>query len=223
MHEILPLLLDELGRAPTLVVIEDVHWADEATLDLVALLGRRIRSTRGLVVVSCRDDELGADHPLLGVLGSLAAAGVERVQLAPLSVAAVRELAGPRPVDAAQLRRRSGGNPFFVTEVLAAGGEVLPRSVRDAVIARAAALDPDARALLEDLSVVTGPAPPELVAELGRTAPTTSAPACRRGCWSTSAAGSPSATTWPAWPSPTASIRCAASPCTGSPSGCCPR
>ena len=103
------------------------------------------------------------------MLGSLAAAGVERVQLAPLSVTAVRELAGPRPVDAAQLRRRSGGNPFFVTEVPAAGRELLPRSVRDAVIAGAAALDPDARALLEDLSVVTGPAPSELVAELGRT------------------------------------------------------
>jgi DNA-binding CsgD family transcriptional regulator/tetratricopeptide (TPR) repeat protein len=168
VHEVLPALLDELGRVPTLVLIEDVHWADEATLDLVALLGRRVRSTRGLVVVSCRD-ELGADHPLLGVLGTLAAAGVERLRLAPLSEAAVRELAGPRPVDAARLRRRSGGNPFFVTEVLAAGGEVLPRSVRDAVIARAAALDPDARVLLEDLSVVTGPAPPELVAKLGRT------------------------------------------------------
>ncbi len=169
VHDILPLLLDELGRAPTLVVIEDVHWADEATLDLIALLGRRVRSTRGLVVVSCRDDELGSDHPVLGVLGGLAAAGVERIQLAPLTLAAVRELAGPRSVDVERLLRASGGNPFFVTEVLAAAGEVLPRSVRDAVIARAAALDPDARTLLEDLSVVTGPAPPELVVELGRT------------------------------------------------------
>jgi DNA-binding CsgD family transcriptional regulator/tetratricopeptide (TPR) repeat protein len=168
VHEILPLLLDELGRAPTLVLVEDVHWADEATLDLVALLGRRVRSTRGLVVVSCRDDELGPDHPLLGVLGALAAAGVERIELTPLSLAAVRELAGPRPVDVEQLLRMSGGNPFIVTEVLAAGGEEVPRSVRDAVIARAAALEPDARALLEDLSVITGPAPPELIAELGR-------------------------------------------------------
>jgi DNA-binding CsgD family transcriptional regulator/tetratricopeptide (TPR) repeat protein len=167
VHELLPSLLDALQQAPTLLVIEDVHWADEATLDLVALLARRLRGTRGLGVVSSRDDELAPDHPLRVVLGGLAAAGVERIELPPLTIDAVRRLAAGGGVDADELYRMSGGNPFFVTEVLAAGRGELPRSVRDAVLARAAALDPDARALLESLSVITGPAPPELVAELG--------------------------------------------------------
>ncbi|MET0580257.1 MAG: AAA family ATPase, partial [Ilumatobacteraceae bacterium] len=167
VHEVLPLLLDQLGRAPTLMVIEDVHWADEATLDLIALVAKRLRTTRALVVVTCRDDELALDHPLRVVLGGLALAGVDRIGLAPLSLDAVRRLADRGPVDADELFRMTGGNPFFVTEVLATGRADLPRSVRDAVIARAAALDPDARSLLEALSVVPGVAPPELVTELG--------------------------------------------------------
>ena len=167
VHEVLPLLLDQLAAAPTLMVIEDIHWSDEATLDLIVLLARRLRTTRALVVVTCRDDELALDHPLRVVLGALAGLGVERIGLTPLSIEAVRQLAGRGSVDADGLFRMTGGNPFFVTEVLASGSAELPRSVRDAVIARAAALHPDARSLLESLSVVTGVAPPELVAELG--------------------------------------------------------
>jgi DNA-binding CsgD family transcriptional regulator/tetratricopeptide (TPR) repeat protein len=166
-HEVLPSLLEALHATPTLLVIEDVHWADEATLDLVALLGRRLRGTRGLGVVTCRDDELAADHQLRVVLGGLAAASVERIALPALSIDAVRRLAAGGGVDAGELFRMTGGNPFYVTEVLAAGGRELPLSVRDAVLARAAALEPEARSLLESLSVVTGAAPPELVAELG--------------------------------------------------------
>jgi hypothetical protein len=170
VHEVLPLLLDALDAAPTMMVIEDVHWADEATLDLVALLGRRLWSSRGLVLVTCRDDGLALDHPLRVVLAGLAATGVERIRLAPLSLSAVGRLASRRAVDVDELFRMTGGNPFYVTEVLAAGGAHLPTSVRDAVLARAATLDPAARSLLEALSVVTGPAPPELVAELGGSA-----------------------------------------------------
>ena len=91
------------------------------------------RRTRSLAVVTCRDDELSADHPLRLVLGGLAAAGVERLRLSPLSIDAVRELAASHQVDAEALFRRTGGNPFYVTEVLAAGGSELPPSVRDAV------------------------------------------------------------------------------------------
>jgi len=170
VHEILPLLLDELRVTPSVVAIEDLHWADEATSDLVALLGRRLATTKGLLIVSCRDDELAPAHPLRIVLAGLAAAGAERIRLEPLSRGAVRELASSRAVDVDELFRMTGGNPFFVTEVLAADGAELPISVRDAVLARAATLDPTARTLLEALSVSTGPAPPELVAKLGGSA-----------------------------------------------------
>ena len=168
VHEILPVLLDELRSHPTLVVFEDVHWADEATLDVIALLARRTTATCSLVVVTSRD-ELTLDHPLRVVFGALAAAGVERLQLSPLSLRAVRELAAPHGFDGDELFHRTGGNPFFVTEVLATGCIELPSSVRDAVLARAAGLGPEARILIENVSIVAGTVPLKLVSALGGT------------------------------------------------------
>jgi DNA-binding CsgD family transcriptional regulator/tetratricopeptide (TPR) repeat protein len=166
VHEVFPVLLDELRSHPTLVVIEDVHWADEATLDVIALLARRMATTCSLVIVTSRD-ELALDHPLRLVLGGLAAAGIERLRLSPLSLDAVRELASPLGFDADELFHRTGGNPFYVTEVLATGCIELPPSVRDAVLARAAGLDPGARMLLESVAIVTGTVPLGLVSALG--------------------------------------------------------
>jgi len=136
-------------RRPCLIVLEDLHWADQATLDVLRVLGRRIHSLKALVVATHRDDELERDHPLRVALGELTA--VDRIRLEPLSAAAVAELAG-RSAD--ELHARTGGNPFFVTEVLAAGstGDT-PASVRDAVLARAARLDPQARSLLDAAAV----------------------------------------------------------------------
>ena len=146
--------LDELRDRPAIAVFEDVHWADEATLDLLRYLGRRIAQTRSLLLITYRDDELGPAHPLRAVLGDLTApAVVHRLTLAPLSDAAVAALAAGRPVDPVALHRQTGGNPFFVTEVLAAVGS-LPPTVRDAVLARAARLSPAARALLEAAAVL---------------------------------------------------------------------
>src|SRR5438270_3592093 len=90
-HEVTAALLRELAtRVPTIVVIEDVHWADEGTLDVLRLLGRRIRSTPTLVIASYRDDELNRSHPLRVVLGELATSdAVARLKLQPLSAAAV--------------------------------------------------------------------------------------------------------------------------------------
>jgi len=100
VHEILPVLLDELRSHPTLVVFEDVHWADEATLDVIALLARRMATTCSLVVVTSRD-ELPVDHPLRLVFGALAGAGVERMRF----FAAVAACSA-RARRAAGLRRR---------------------------------------------------------------------------------------------------------------------
>jgi len=72
-HEVAAALLREIAtRVPTVVVIEDVHWADEGTLDVLRLLGRRLRATPALVIASYRDDALERDHPLRVVLGELA-------------------------------------------------------------------------------------------------------------------------------------------------------
>ena len=106
----------------TVVAMEDLHWADEATVDLVSFLGRRLGRMAALVLVTYRDDEVGEDHPLRVVLGDLATQrAIRRMRLPPLSAGAVRVLAGHRDVDAAKLHRVTGGNPFYVTEILAAG------------------------------------------------------------------------------------------------------
>ena len=155
-HEVAAALLRRLEEGPpTLLVVEDVHWADEATLDVLRLVARRIGGTRALVVLTHRDDELDRRHLLRSLLGELASIGaVLRIDVGPLSPAAVAELAEPHGVDGEELHRRTSGNPFFVTEVLAAGGATLPESARDAVLARANRLGAAARELLETVAVL---------------------------------------------------------------------
>ena len=147
-------MLDELRRTP-LLVLEDVHWADQATLDVLRVLGRRIERTDALVLATYRDDEVDADHPLRLVLGELASTrAVSRLTVPRLSLDAVRELAEPHGADGEAIHRLTQGNAFYVTEILAAGGGTLPETVRDAVLARVAALEPEARRLLEVVSVI---------------------------------------------------------------------
>ena len=155
-------LLRELRAAPgTMLVLEDVHWADEGTLDVLRLIGRRIATVPTLVVATFRDE---AEQALRIVLGELAtAADVVRIALPPLTATAVRALAEPHDIDGDDLHRSTGGNPFYVTEVLSAPAAAIPATVRDAVLARAARLSDPARALLARLAVIPGPAEPELI------------------------------------------------------------
>lgn len=153
-HEVLEAFAAAVAKRPTVVVLEDLHWADEATLDVLRLLGRRIEGVRALVVATYRDDELGPGHPLRVVVGELArTSGTTTLDLAPLSLAAVTELAEPYGADPEELYRTTGGNPFFVGEVLTAPGTDVPGTVRDAVLARVAGLGDRDRALLEAITV----------------------------------------------------------------------
>jgi predicted ATPase len=146
-YEVVTALAHELSaRPPTVFVLEDVHWADEATLDVLRLLARRVEGVPALVVASYRDDALDRAHPLRILLGELATSrAVRRLQLGRLSPAAVAQLAEPYGVDPEELYRKTDGNPFFVVEALAAGAEGIPDTVRDAVLARAARLSPPER------------------------------------------------------------------------------
>ncbi|HEX7001360.1 MAG TPA: AAA family ATPase, partial [Trueperaceae bacterium] len=138
-----------------LLVFEDLHWADEATFDLLRFLSRRIAEAPVLLVATYRDDELGSEHPLRQLLGDLAGAGaVHRLKVPRLSLEAVRAMASELNVDPVELYERSLGNPFFVTEVVAAGGERLPEKVADAVAARVSRLSPAGRRALELASVL---------------------------------------------------------------------
>lgn len=149
-------LLQDLRTAspPTLIVVEDLHWADAATLDWIKFLARRIARVPALLVLTYRDDELGAHHPLRTVLGDLPPDAVLRVPLFPLSEAGVATLAHQSCRSAIGLYAATGGNPFFVTETLLADG--LPATVRDAVLARASRQPPAVRSLLDLIAIVPG-------------------------------------------------------------------
>ncbi len=170
-------LLDELaGSPPRVLVVEDVHWADEGTLDLLALLGRRVGMTTGTLVATLRPDHAG--DRLRATLGELPSAVVRRIDLSPLGEDSVARLAARAGRDAARLHGMTGGNPFFVTEVLASSGEEIPGSVRDAVLARARRLSPSARRVLEIVGVVPGRAETWLVREVLGEAPAGPADEC---------------------------------------------
>jgi DNA-binding CsgD family transcriptional regulator len=155
-YDVAGALLGELRSGkPTVLVLEDVHWADEATLDVLIAVAARIASVPALILVSYRSDEVGGSPQLRFVLGELVR-GPRRLSVLPLSETGVVELAEPHGIDGPELYRRTGGNLFFVTEVLAAGGERLPETVRDAVLARASRLSRPARGLLDAIAVVPG-------------------------------------------------------------------
>jgi DNA-binding CsgD family transcriptional regulator len=149
-------LLDELDQPARrqVAVIEDAHWADEATLDLLVFLGRRMERTRALLIVTYRDDELAVDHPLRTAVGRLPPEAVRRLRPEPLSEAAVAELARRAGRPAAGLLTLTGGNPLLVTEVLAAGDAGVPLTVSDLVLARFAGLPADAQEVVRLVAVV---------------------------------------------------------------------
>jgi DNA-binding CsgD family transcriptional regulator len=155
-HEVARALLADLesGR-PALVLLEDLHWADEGTIDVVAYVARRIEQVPALVLATYRDDDIAPEHPLRAMLGRLASApGVGRLRLERLSPAAVDLLAERAGRAGNEVFSATRGNPFFVTELLAGPAGEVPPSLRDAVLARAAPLDAQARALLEVTALI---------------------------------------------------------------------
>jgi DNA-binding CsgD family transcriptional regulator len=170
-ERLFPALLKALQEATgtTVLVFEDVHWADNATLDLVKYLGRRVPLLRTVVVLSLRSDEIGADHPLPHVLGDLPSGSVNRITLEPLSPGAVTALAEQTGRSSADLYRITEGNPFFVTELLASSDAEptrVPNSIRDAVWSRLARLNDAERHVLEVMSIVPGSVEPWLIPAL---------------------------------------------------------
>lgn len=149
--------LNELERgAASLVVFEDVHWADEATLDLLKFLGRRIQRTRTMLALTYRDDEVNARHPLRFVIGDFPRTSAHRVPLPPLSQPAAAQLARQAGRPLKDLYGITGGNPLFVTEALAGAADSVPVTVRDAVLTRAMRLSAVARDIAELVSVIPG-------------------------------------------------------------------
>lgn len=148
-------MLDLLDRQDAaVVVLEDLHWADDATLDMLKFLGRRIHRTRAMLLVTYRDDEVRSRHPLRFAIADLPRTSVHRMLLPALSPDAVAHLAAQAGQSAHGLHATTGGNPLFVTEVLAAGSDQVPATVSDAVLARAARLSAAAREVAELVAIV---------------------------------------------------------------------
>jgi DNA-binding CsgD family transcriptional regulator len=160
-HEVYPLLLDELdGPRPTVLVLEDVHWADDATLDAATFVARRIASLPALLILTVREGEVPPGEALDAMLGAAATARAAFVQLQPLSAAAVASLAARSADD---VYAATGGNPFLVTELLCSDDGPLPATVANAVLGRVTGLDERARKLVELISVVPGRVPTSIL------------------------------------------------------------
>ncbi len=148
----------ELDRPeePAVLVVEDIHWADEATLDVLRFLVRRIASLPAVLVLSYRDAELTRDHPLQHLLGLVSGTPrLRRLRPARLSVEAVRRLGMHTGMNPDLVFTVTSGNPFFVTEIFASGDlEHVPPTVTEAVAARLSDLDASTRDALEQLAVV---------------------------------------------------------------------
>ena len=164
--------LEALGRGPCVAVLEDVHWSDDATLDVVAVLVRRLARTRALLVLTHRPDGAAPASPLAATLGALASARPLRVPLLPLSREAVAQLARAAGGVLTEggleaLHARTGGNAFFVAECLAAPDAALPATVRDVVLARTARLDAEGRQAAACVAVSPGSTPLWLALAVG--------------------------------------------------------
>ncbi|MGB5721748.1 MAG: AAA family ATPase, partial [Woeseiaceae bacterium] len=171
----------ESSREPMVLVFEDVHWADHATLDFLKYLGRRVSMLRTLLVMSFRDDEISSDHPLTQVLGELPPACTHRIDLRPLTREGVTALGAPSGHVDDEIYQITAGNPFFVTELLACREdfhEAVPASVKDAVGSRLNRLAPVEREFLETISVIPGPVPSRVLHPLFGDSGETLAMAC---------------------------------------------
>ncbi|WP_232666910.1 LuxR C-terminal-related transcriptional regulator [Pseudonocardia sp. TRM90224] len=157
-------VIAELGGTPAVLVVDDLHRADPATLDVLCHLAKRITELPALLVATVADGGAPPEHPVWRWLGGLATVPVRRVELRPLSVDAVAVLAAGSPWDVAQLHTLTGGNPFLVTEAIAAGpAERAPAAVTDAVVARMQELGSRCSSALAQLSVMPERVPFELV------------------------------------------------------------
>lgn len=164
-------------ESPDVIVVEDIHWADEATIDTLKFLGRRIQHSRVLLILTFRDDEHNSRQALYRLTGDLPPRITIRITLTALSEDSVAQMAQHAHRHPEGLYEVTGGNPFFVREMLESESEGVPESVRDLVLARLFRLSPAARDLAELVALVPGGTEPWIF-EQGFQTPTTALDEC---------------------------------------------
>jgi len=145
--------LNNLKEA-SLIIFEDIHWADEATLDFIKFLARRITQMRCLFILTYRDTEIQAHHSLRSVLGQLNPGSFTRIQLPELSRQAVEKMAEEKGYSGEDVYNISGGNPFYVNEILASYSRGVPDNVKDSVLSVYNQLDEKGKHVWQILSVL---------------------------------------------------------------------
>src|SRR6478752_1408051 len=147
--ELFAAILAALAQQSTVVLVEDVHWADDATADFLFYAGRRLDRIPAMVIATYRDDEITSNGALTRLIGELTRlSATRRVPVVPLTESGVATLVAGSGLDAEEVYRQTSGNAFFVTEMLAAGSS-RPATVRDVVLARAARLSSSGRRVLD--------------------------------------------------------------------------
>lgn len=153
-------LMDVLSDArPTLLVIEDLHWADEATLDAIRYVGRRVQRINAAIVLTYRPGEMDLEHPLRAVIGDIPASDVVHMQLGGLSLGAVTTLVAGSGLDPAVVFEMTGGNPLLAGEMAASAIGSTPTSLHDAVLGRLRRLSIGAQEAIKTLAVIPEPVP----------------------------------------------------------------
>jgi len=154
--ELFSAFLNELAsqKATTIIIVEDIHWADEATLDFIKFFARRITQFNCLLILTYRDNEVHAKHPVTDVLGQIAPDSFSRIKLPPLSRQAVENLSAQKGYSGEDVYKVSGGNPFYVTEILASYSPGVPDKIKDSMISVYNRLDDGARQVCQILSVL---------------------------------------------------------------------
>ena len=152
--ELFTSFLSELEKQekPSLIVFEDIHWADEATVDFIKFFARRITRFHCLFVLTYRDTEIHSQHPLRSVLGQLPTDSFVRLQLTPLSRQAVERMAMKKGFKGDDVYSISGGNPFYVTEILASYNVYIPDNIKDSILSSYSRLDENTMAVWQILS-----------------------------------------------------------------------
>ena len=137
-----------------MIVFEDIHWADEATLDFIKFLARRITQLKCLFILTYRDTEIHSGHPLRNLMGQLNPDSFTRIELLPLSKQAVEKMAEERGYNGEDVYRITNGNPFYVTEILASYSEGVPDNIKDSILSVYNKMNEKTKHVWEILSVL---------------------------------------------------------------------
>jgi ATP/maltotriose-dependent transcriptional regulator MalT len=164
-------LLEQISiEQPVVLVVEDLHWADRSTRELLAFLGRALRDVRVLIIATYRTDEIHRSHPLRPFVAELSRS-VQRIELERLDFDDVTDLLQdllgrePSSSEATRLYERSEGNPFYLEELTACPTDFgLPQSLRELMLVRVERLAPPTQTVLHIASIIGTEVPHNLLA-----------------------------------------------------------